>query len=91
MPDLTGTKISNTYKRLMQVKSSDNAGITSSLQTIQSGDNVDSPLQLSNSILNVNGTFAIGGVNLTATVSSCLLYTSPRPRDATLSRMPSSA
>ena len=33
MPDLTGTKISNTYKRLMQVKSSDNAGITSSLQT----------------------------------------------------------
>ena len=70
MPDLTGTKISNTYKRLMQVKSSDNAGITSSLQTIQSGDNVDSPLQLSNSILNVNGTFAIGGVNLTATVSS---------------------
>ena len=70
MPDLTGTKISNTYKRLMQVKSSDNAGITSSLQTIQSGDNVDSPLQLSNSTLNVNGTFAIGGVNLTATVSS---------------------
>ena len=54
----------------MQVKSSDNAGITSSLQTIQSGDNVDSPLQLSNSTLNVNGTFAIGGVNLTATVSS---------------------
>ena len=70
MPDLTGTKISNTYKRLMQVKSSDNAGITSSLQTIQSGDNVDSPLQLSNSTLNVNCTFAIGGVNLTATVSS---------------------
>ena len=70
MPDLTGTKISNTYKRLMQVKSSDNAGITSSLQTIQSGDNVDSPLQLSNSTLNVNGTFAIGGINLTATVSS---------------------
>ena len=25
------------------------------------------------------------------TVHSCLLYTSPRPRDATLSRMPSSA
>ena len=70
MPDLTGTKISNTYKRLMQVKSSDNAGITSSLQTNQSGDNVASPLQLSNSTLNVNGTFAIGGVNLTATVSS---------------------
>ena len=38
------------------------------------------------------------GVNPTATTSSamlpaytCLLYTSPSPRDATLSRMPSSA
>jgi len=70
MPDLTGTKISNTYKRLLQVNASDNEGITSSLQTIQSGDNTNSPLQLSNSTLNVNGTFAIGGVNLTATVSS---------------------
>ena len=28
---------------------------------------------------------------LTARVTSCLLYTSPSPRDATLSRMPSSA
>ena len=29
--------------------------------------------------------------NMAANVSSCLLYTSPSPRDATLSRMPSSA
>ena len=29
--------------------------------------------------------------NLLGVVSSCLLYTSPSPRDATLSRMPSSA
>jgi hypothetical protein len=70
MPDLTGQEISNTYKRLMQVKTSANEGITSTLRTIQSGDNADSPLQLNNSTLNVNGTFAIGGVNLTATVSS---------------------
>ena len=28
---------------------------------------------------------------LNRTVNSCLLYTSPSPRDATLSRMPSSA
>ena len=38
-----------------------------------------------------------GGVNLTIDVigarrdNPCLLYTSPSPRDATLSRMPSSA
>ena len=31
------------------------------------------------------------GVNYTKNVMSCLLYTSPSPRDATLSRMPSSA
>jgi len=70
MPDLTGQEISNSYKRLLQVKTSANEGITSTLRTIQSGDNSDSPLQLNNSTLNVNGTFAIGGVNLTATVSS---------------------
>ena len=70
MPDLTGQEISNSYKRLLQVKTSANEGITTTLRTIQSGDNSDSPLQLNNSTLNVNGTFAIGGVNLTATVSS---------------------
>lgn len=70
MPDLTGQQISNSYKRLLQVKTSANEGITTTLRTIQSGDNADSPLQLNNSTLNVNGTFAIGGVNLTATVSS---------------------
>ena len=30
-------------------------------------------------------------VPLSAPLSTCLLYTSPSPRDATLSRMPSSA
>ena len=34
---------------------------------------------------------AVNEANLGAVVSSCLLYTSPSPRDATLSRMPSSA
>ena len=32
-----------------------------------------------------------GGVNAGHTIVVCLLYTSPSPRDATLSRMPSSA
>ena len=31
------------------------------------------------------------GANIMAFVKDCLLYTSPSPRDATLSRMPSSA
>ena len=33
----------------------------------------------------------IGGSEQNTTNNSCLLYTSPSPRDATLSRMPSSA
>ena len=32
-----------------------------------------------------------GGIMITASHNPCLLYTSPSPRDATLSRMPSSA
>ena len=43
----------------------------------------------------VNGDAAVYGVNTgfgkLASVKVCLLYTSPSPRDATLSRMPSSA
>ena len=31
------------------------------------------------------------GAYLNLTIKTCLLYTSPSPRDATLSRMPSSA
>ena len=33
----------------------------------------------------------IAAINYTKTIKGCLLYTSPSPRDATLSRMPSSA
>ena len=33
----------------------------------------------------------VGNVNTRALLATCLLYTSPSPRDATLSRMPSSA
>ena len=44
-------------------------------------DNVDSVVYIP----------TFGCMNLAATVNVCLLYTSPSPRDATLSRMPSSA
>ena len=36
-------------------------------------------------------TYRISNVTVMGQVGSCLLYTSPSPRDATLSRMPSSA
>ena len=43
-----------------------------------------------NSLGNSGATVTVGA-NVSAETLSCLLYTSPSPRDATLSRMPSSA
>ena len=38
-----------------------------------------------------SGEFTKGNISIWSNDTSCLLYTSPSPRDATLSRMPSSA
>jgi hypothetical protein len=69
MTTLTGTQIANTYKQLLQVGSG-NVGLTGSLQTVQDGDATNSPLQLSNSAVNINGTFQLSGVTLTASAST---------------------
>jgi hypothetical protein len=69
MATLTGTQIANTYKQLLQV-GADNVGLTSSLQTIQDGDASNSPLQLSTDTVNINGTFQLSGVTLTASAST---------------------
>ena len=68
MTSLTGTQIANTYKQLLQVGTG-NVGLTSSLQTVQDGDANNSPLQLSNSTVNINGVFLLNGSALTATFS----------------------
>ena len=49
-------------------------------------------VDLQNDFLHADGAYARGG-QTSASISAlpCLLYTSPSPRDATLSRMPSSA
>ena len=70
MTDLTGKQIANTYKQLLKVAVSTNDGIDSTVRTIESGDGTNSALQLSNAVVNVNGTFEIGGVALTASVSA---------------------
>jgi trimeric autotransporter adhesin len=69
MASLTGTQIANTYKQLLQVGTG-NVGLTSSLQTIQDGDASNSPLQLSTDTVNINGTFQLSGVTLTASAST---------------------
>ena len=67
---LTGKQISNTYNQLLKVNVSTNTGITSDLQTIQSGDSTNSALQLSQGVVNINGTFALNGTDLTADASA---------------------
>jgi trimeric autotransporter adhesin len=69
MATFTGRTIANTYKGLLNIDNN-NSGIDGTVRTVQDGEGTNSPLQLSNSILNVNGAFQIGGVQLTANVSS---------------------
>ena len=53
MATLTGTQIANTYKQLLQVGSS-NTGLTGTVQSVQDGEGNNSPLQLSQSAVNIN-------------------------------------
>jgi hypothetical protein len=69
MATLTGTQIANTYKQLLQVGSS-NTGLTGTVQSVQDGQGNNSPLQLSQSAVNINGTFQLSGVTLTANAST---------------------
>lgn len=69
MATLTGKQIANSYKQLLQI-GSNNTGVSVALQTVQDGDGSNTALQLSNSTVNVNGTFALNGVNLTADASA---------------------
>ena len=64
---LTGRQIANSYKELLKVAVSTNVGVSGALKTIQTGDAANSPLQLSQSTLNINGTFALNGTNITVT------------------------
>jgi len=62
MTDLTGTLISNTYKDLLQVNSSaSNGGITTSLTNVQSGNGVNTALNLATNKGQITGTFGVSG------------------------------
>ena len=69
MATLTGKQIANSYKQLLQI-GSDNTGITTSLQTVEDGNGDSSALQLSNNIVNINGTFQLNGSTLIAKASA---------------------
>ena len=53
--------------------------------------NIDMDNQLALNYVNFLGDISYGTAAYAYTVDSCLLYTSPSPRDGLLSRMPSSA
>ena len=65
MASLTGKQIANTYKDLLQVSNS-NSGIDTTLRSVSDGGGTASPLQLSNAAVNIDGTFQLSGVTLTA-------------------------
>ena len=69
MATLTGKQIANSYKQLLQI-GTDNSGVVTALQNVQDGAGNNSALQLSNSTVNIDGTLALNGVNITADASA---------------------
>ena len=69
MSNFTGQKIANTYKNLLQVNTS-NSDLNTTLITVETGAGNATPLQLATDKVNINGTFQLGGVALTANVTA---------------------
>ena len=68
MATLTGQPVATTFKDLLQMGNS-GAGLTGTTRTVQDGDGTNSPLQLSSDAVNMNGTFQLNGVTLTASAA----------------------
>lgn len=64
MSTLQNRLISATYKGLLQIDNS-NAGVDGTLRTVEDGEGTSSPLQMSTTIVNINGTFKINNNTLT--------------------------
>ena len=69
MSTLSGRTIANTYKDLLKIEN-DNVGLDNALRSVQDGGGTLSPLQLSQSEINLTGTIKIKGVELTADASA---------------------
>ena len=67
---LTGKQIANSYKDLLQLQN-DNTGVynVNTPITVRDGDGYATPLQLSQSTVNINGNFEYNGIQLTTNVS----------------------
>lgn len=60
MTSLTGKSPKNFYKDLLQVSNA-NVGVDATLRTVEDGEGTASALQISETVVNVNGTFRVGG------------------------------
>ena len=60
MSQLNNLFISSSYQGLLKMKDSTN-GLTNTLQQVQTGDGMDSPLQISTTDVNISGSFFING------------------------------
>ncbi|MEK9918814.1 MAG: hypothetical protein VW496_05415, partial [Pelagibacteraceae bacterium] len=69
MSTLNGRTIANTYKDLLHIENN-NLGLDGAVRAIQDGSGQSSKLKISQSTVNVSGTFQINGQTLTATVSA---------------------
>ena len=69
MATLTGQPVATTFKDLLQIGNS-GAGLTGTTRTVQDGNGSNTPLQLSTNAVNINGTFQLGGVTLTASADT---------------------
>jgi len=61
MADLTGKKIANTYKNLLQVDSPTDEGVENTLRRVQDGEGENTALEISTNKAKVNGNFTVTG------------------------------
>jgi hypothetical protein len=64
MGQLTNQFVSSSYQGLLKMTDS-TQGLQPTLQTVQSGDGTNSPLQMSETEVNISGSFFINGVQIT--------------------------
>ena len=69
MGQLTNQFVSQSYQSLLKMTDSNN-GVTGTLQTVQTGDGVDSPLQISRTQVNISGSLTVNGSAITGTTGS---------------------
>jgi len=75
MSDLTNNLINATYKKLLQVSTSGNTGISGTLTNVQTGDGTNTAVKIATSAVQVDGTLFVGqtfGVSGDASVAGNL-------------------